>query len=168
MFGASSVNRASLIKFTLCTKASGEPITCCTLPPLRDWRRGAEPRSYTRSPRGSSEERRVLARRLAVEELRDEPADGDDDHQDDPALGSAVEGGEVVRDHDEHERYAHVRVVLAPQAGHRHHRRLRRWPRALHSADDLALPGPDPHPHVRRHDGAEEPADVDERGAPRH
>src|SRR3954470_16922832 len=103
MFGASSVNRASLIKFTLCTETSGGPITCCALPPLRDWQRAAELLPIPDRPAGSSEERRVLARRLAVQELRDEPADGDDDHQDDPALGSAVDGREVVRDHDEHE-----------------------------------------------------------------
>src|SRR5207302_9974047 len=52
-----------------------------------------------------SELRRRGRSALVVEELGDGEADGDESHQQDPVPLVAVDGGEVVGDHEEHERH---------------------------------------------------------------
>src|SRR5258708_13833956 len=108
-----------------------------------------------------SELRRRRRGRLVVEELGDPPAYRHEGERDHPGVVVAVDGGEVVRDHEEDERHAHVRVVLAAQAGQRSDRRIGRGRGALDAGDDLALTGPDAHPHVHPHDSTEGGAGVD-------
>src|SRR5207244_8795045 len=139
VFGLSSVNRASLIRFTLCTAVPpGAPVYTQTRAPGSAGARAV--------PRSRSEPRARRGGGLLVQELRHAPAHGDEHHQDDPVQVGAVQGGEVVRHHHEHERHAHVRVVLGPQPRERDDRCVRRRGGALHASADLTLRGPDTPP----------------------